>query len=81
MRRKFGDIPKVVCQPAELNQVFLHVLPNAARAIGAAGTLTIETWSEGDVVYVRVTDDGCGIDPEVMKLLFLPRFRRADAER
>ncbi len=78
LRRKFGDIPKVVCQPAELNQVFLRLLSNAARAIGAAGTLTIETWSEEDVVCVRVTDDGCGIDPDVMQLLFLPRFRRAE---
>jgi signal transduction histidine kinase len=76
VRRKFGEIPKIPCQPAELNQVFMQVLKNAADAIDASGTITLETWAEGSVVCVRVSDDGRGIDPEVMKLLFVPTFRR-----
>jgi signal transduction histidine kinase len=74
--RKFGGIPKIKCQPAELNQVFMHVLQNAAQAIDASGTVTVETWTEGNFVSVRVSDDGRGIDPETMKLLFVPTFRR-----
>jgi signal transduction histidine kinase len=80
VRRKLGDIPRVVCQPAEVNQVFLHVLLNAAQAIGSSGTITVETACEGDVISVRITDDGRGIDSEVMKVLFLPGFRRAGSD-
>lgn len=76
VRRKFGEIPKIACQPAELNQAFMHVLQNAVSAIDSTGTVTVETWTEGTVVCVRVSDDGRGIDPEVMKLLFVPTFRR-----
>jgi signal transduction histidine kinase len=76
IRRKFGEIPKIPCQPAELNQVFLQVLKNAVEATDAAGTITLETWVEANAVCVRVSDDGRGIDPEVMKLLFVPTFRR-----
>ena len=74
--RKFGEIPRITCQPAELNQAFMQVLRNAAEAIDSAGTITIETWAEANVVCVRVSDDGRGIDPEVLKLLFVPTFRR-----
>lgn len=77
--RKFGEIPKVACHPAELNQAFMHVLKNAAQAIESSGTVTVETWVEADVVAVRVSDNGRGIDPETMKLLFLPAFRREGA--
>ena len=76
IRRKFGEIPKIPCQPAELNQVFLQVLKNATEAIDSRGTVTVETWAEASVVCVRVSDDGRGIEPEVMKLLFVPTFRR-----
>jgi signal transduction histidine kinase len=79
IRRKFGEIPKIACQPAELNQAFMHVLLNAVQAIESSGTVTVETWTEGNVVCVRVSDDGRGIDPEVMKLLFVPTFRRTGA--
>jgi signal transduction histidine kinase len=32
------------------------------------------------VISVRITDDGRGIDPDVMKLLLLPAFRRTGPE-
>ncbi len=79
IRRKFGEIPKIPCQPAELNQVFMQILKNAVEGIDGVGTITVETWAETSVVCVRVSDDGRGIDPEVMKLLFVPTFRRTGA--
>ncbi|HEY7820091.1 MAG TPA: ATP-binding protein, partial [Vicinamibacteria bacterium] len=80
VRRKLGEIPRILCRPAELNHVFLHVLLNAVQAIESSGTITIETSCEGNVVSVRVTDDGRGIDSAVMELLFLPAFRRTGTE-
>jgi signal transduction histidine kinase len=76
IRRKYGEIPKIHCQPAELNQAFMHILQNAVSAIDSVGTITVETWTEENVVSVRVSDDGRGIDPEVMKVLFVPKFKR-----
>jgi signal transduction histidine kinase len=80
VRRKLGDIPRLACRPAELNQVFLHVLSNAVGAIESSGRITVETSCDSDVISVRITDDGRGIDPDVMKLLLLPAFRRAGPE-
>ena len=31
LRREFGDIPPVLCNPGQLNQVFMNLLTNAAR--------------------------------------------------
>jgi signal transduction histidine kinase len=76
VRRRFGEVPKIACRPAELNQAFMHVLQNAVEAVSSPGMVTVETWSERDTVYVSVSDDGPGIDPEVMKVLFVPTFRR-----
>jgi signal transduction histidine kinase len=80
VRRKLGEIPRIHCQPAELSQVFLHVLLNAVQAIESSGTITIETSCEGNAISVRVMDDGRGIDSAVLELLFLPPFRRTGTE-
>jgi signal transduction histidine kinase len=73
--REFDDaLPRVVCAPQQLRQVFLNLVVNAAQAVDAGGHVLVATRREGDHVIVSVADDGCGIPPEVIDRIFDPFF-------
>ncbi len=72
--RSFGDLPKVRCCPAQINQVFMNLLVNAGQAIDSAGTITLRTGHEGPCVWVEIEDTGKGMTPEVRHRLFEPFF-------
>jgi two-component system, NtrC family, sensor kinase len=77
----FGELPPVVCHIAEMNQVFLNLLINAAHAIGEVvkgtqgrGKITVRTRYEGDQVVVAISDTGCGIPDAIRAKIFDPFF-------
>ncbi|HNG39218.1 MAG TPA: bacteriohemerythrin, partial [Accumulibacter sp.] len=70
--RVFGDLPKVRCRPAQINQVFMNLLVNAGQAIDTTGTITLRTGQEGPCVWVEIADTGKGMSPEVRNRLFEP---------
>ena len=74
---ELGEIPPVLCYPAEMNQVFLNLVVNAAHAIGDVvkqsgkrGVITVRSWSEGDRVVIAISDTGTGIPPEAQDHVF-----------
>ena len=69
-----GNIPKINCYPNQLNQVFMNILMNAARAIEGDGTITIKTETEEKKLFVRISDNGSGIPPENIDKIFDPGF-------
>jgi two-component system, NtrC family, sensor kinase len=75
-----GPIPEVPCHVAELNQVFMHLIVNAAHAIAEAqvaparGTIRIRTWCDGPWVCVSIADNGAGIPDEIRTRVFDPFF-------
>ncbi|MDD5248928.1 MAG: ATP-binding protein [Rhodocyclaceae bacterium] len=72
--KDYGDIPDVECLPAQLNQVLLNLLVNAAQAIETQGTITIRTSADADEVRIAISDTGCGIAPEHLNRVFDPFF-------
>jgi signal transduction histidine kinase len=68
------DLPQIEASGRDLNQVWTNLIDNAADAMDGSGTLTIEAERDDDVVVVRVSDTGPGIDPEVMSRIFDPFF-------
>lgn len=78
------DLDPAVCSvlalPAELNQVLLNIIVNAAHAIeahkpsGELGVIRIRTCIEGDDAVIRIADDGCGMPPHVIAKVFDPFF-------
>ena len=72
--KNYGDIPKVSCIAAQINQVILNLLVNAAHAIKERGTITITTVFFGDQVKISVGDSGCGIPAENITRIFDPFF-------
>ncbi len=74
-------LEQVPCLPAELNQVFLNLIVNAAHAIEAArdgdsalGRLSISTVKQGPWVEIRVADSGTGVPVDLRERIFEPFF-------
>jgi two-component system NtrC family sensor kinase len=79
-----ADLPPVRCNIADLNQVFLNLIVNAADAIedtGRRGLITVATAVDGDDVVVRITDTGPGIPDDVRPKIFDPFFTTKDVGR
>jgi CheY-like chemotaxis protein len=75
------DLPSVVADPGQLQQVFLNLIVNAEYAMKQAhdgGTLTITTEKRDKHVFISFKDDGLGISPEVQAKLFNPFFTTKD---
>lgn len=72
--RKLHPLPPVRCIPAQINQVFLNLLRNAAQAISAHGTITLSSGRDSEWVWIEVADDGSGMDESTRCRLFDPFF-------
>ncbi|MEW6288929.1 MAG: ATP-binding protein [Thermodesulfobacteriota bacterium] len=72
--KDYGDIPRTVCNPQQLNQVFMNFLVNAAQAIAKQGEIRIRSRCENDWIHVSISDTGCGIAPEHLSRIFEPFF-------
>ncbi len=81
IRREFdGDLPKILVDANQLNQVFINIILNAAQAMVCGGELTLTSGLDptGSGVFVRVRDTGCGIPEENLKRIFDPFFTTKD---
>ncbi len=75
-------LPHVFCLPAEVNQVILNMITNAAHAVkdvvgdggGEKGLITIRTRAMGDFVEIRISDTGAGIPEGIQTRVFDPFF-------
>jgi NO-binding membrane sensor protein with MHYT domain/nitrogen-specific signal transduction histidine kinase len=72
--REYGELPPIECNAAQLNQVFMNLLVNAAQAMREQGTITIRTSCQGDSACIAVTDTGAGIPEEILGRIFDPFF-------
>jgi signal transduction histidine kinase len=80
VKKNYGDIPDVLCSPAQINQVMVNLVTNAAQAIAESGTITITTSRhDSGRVKIEVADTGCGIAPEHLPKIFEPLFTTKDA--
>ncbi len=68
----------VTIDKAQLEQVILNLLVNARDAMPDGGTIQVETRNgevdDGEVVILRVTDNGCGMDEATRARIFEPFF-------
>ncbi len=75
IERRYGALPPVRCHPGQLDQVWTNLLVNAAEELDGDGRSIITTnVPDAATVRVRITDDGPGIEPQVLARVFEPRF-------
>ena len=74
VRKEYAPLPPVECVLAQLNQVFMNLLVNAAQAIEGHGVITLRTGCKDDEVWVEITDTGHGISAENQAHMFDPFF-------
>ncbi|MDP3815627.1 ATP-binding protein, partial [Pseudomonas sp.] len=73
--KEYGGIAQIECLPAQLNQVILNLLVNAAQAMGAErGRISIRTGTVDQRVWLEVADTGLGIAPDILPRIFDPFF-------
>jgi signal transduction histidine kinase len=76
---RFSKVTQVMCNTGQMNQVFLNLIINAAQATRELekpknGTIAIETSEDTSNIYVRVTDNGPGIEKHELLKIFEPFF-------
>ncbi|MGV1099085.1 ATP-binding protein [Thiovibrio sp. JS02] len=74
-----ADLPRIVADPSQLQQVFLNLILNAADAISAVpgrqGVISVRTGPAPEgFVQVSIVDNGKGIESESLAKIFNPFF-------
>lgn len=77
IKTEFGDLPRLLCLPGHLNQVFVNIVRNAMQAIADSnhpGTIAIQTRAVDSGIEVLVSDSGVGMPPELLERAFDPFY-------
>jgi two-component system sporulation sensor kinase A len=73
------DDIEILCSPHQLKQVFVNFLKNAIEAMLEGGTVHIAVEKiEENKVLISFTDEGAGIDDELLKYLGTPFYTTKD---
>jgi len=76
--RRDGNLPEILADPHQLEQVFLNILKNATEAMPEGGTIVISASvrerEPGRFLEVQIADTGIGIPPENLPRIFDPFF-------
>jgi two-component system NtrC family sensor kinase len=68
-------LPSIQADQAQLMQVFVNLLNNAAEAMPEGGTITISSRRvDSQRIEIKVSDTGCGMSEENLAKLFTPFF-------
>ena len=76
--KDYADLPKVLCYPHHLVQVFTNLFVNAAYAIPDKGEIRIKTCQQGRTICIEISDTGVGIPEKDIKKIFDPFFTTKD---
>ncbi len=72
---RFGtDLPDVLADRHQIEQVLVNLLLNAVQSVEQQGRIEVTTSSMGGWYSITVGDDGCGIEPESLTKIFDPFF-------
>jgi len=69
-----ADLPKVNIIPDQLLQVFVNILINALDAIEGNGLIKVNSSHDDQFVYIKISDDGCGIPEKIIDKIFHPFY-------
>jgi PAS domain S-box-containing protein len=70
-----NDLPLVLADDQALSSIIFHLLDNAFK-YAPQGNITVSAAQQGDWITLQVRDEGEGIPPESINLLFQQFYRR-----
>ena len=76
--KQYGHVPGIYGYAAEMSQVFMHLIRNAAEAIDGGGEITVGADCDNEHIRIIVADSGRGIASEDIDKLFNPGFSLHD---
>ncbi len=93
--RLADDLPAMVADPPRIEQIVMNLCLNAIQATTPPGTIILATREEfldepaanaldlreGRYIRLDITDQGCGIEPEIQARIFEPFFTTKDMAR
>lgn len=68
------ELPAISADRNQLQQVLMNLVLNACEAMADGGTLMVASSRRDERVVVKVTDTGCGINPEQINQIFEPFY-------
>lgn len=75
IERDYGNLPKITCNPRQLNQVWMNLFLNASEAInGSKGMVAIRTRNDNGSIEVTIKDSGPGIPEDRLNRIFDPGY-------
>jgi signal transduction histidine kinase len=70
-----ANVPKIMSDPGQLEEVLLNLLNNAFAAVEDGGKVEVLVRAHGpDQVEIKVKDNGCGISAEELAQIFEPFY-------
>lgn len=69
-----SELPSILGNAGQLQQVIVNLLVNAAQSISENGKLIVSTYVENEDVTLSVTDNGSGMDKKVLEKIFEPFY-------
>ena len=87
LKTDYGDdLPKLSGRLGEFNQTILNLIVNAAQAIedrdgDGQGLIGVKTGYVDGTITVEVSDNGCGMPPDVQERIFEPFFTTKEVGR
>ncbi|GAB6037013.1 hypothetical protein JCM15519_15720 [Fundidesulfovibrio butyratiphilus] len=67
-------LPPTPHDPAQMRQVLLNLIKNAAEAMESGGTVTLTSRADQNCAEILVEDTGPGLAPDQLKMVFNPFF-------
>jgi signal transduction histidine kinase len=75
INEEIEQVPLILADPGQIQQVVVNLVTNAVQAIGdRMGTITVSISKNGSSIRLRIADTGCGMDAETIDRIFEPFF-------
>jgi signal transduction histidine kinase len=74
VRTEPEGVGEILANPAELREVMMNLIINAVDALPQGGEIVIRTGERKETVWIEVSDNGIGMNPELKDKIFQPFF-------
>jgi len=73
------DIPAILADPVQINQVIVNIVVNAMQAMPDGGSLNLQTRFSDNTIMLIINDTGQGMNEDVLQEIFHPFYTTKEA--